>query len=109
MPYTMVWKAHLKTISGNINAAFYSHRADPSGHGRFSLTTVEAFSTSNIPVPNNVAATVGTNQVSLGWNAITGATSYNIYWSNKAGVSTNDNSTKISNVTSPYTHTGLTA
>jgi len=77
--------------------------------GGFSLTTVEAFSTSNIPVPNNVAATVGTNQVSLGWNAITGATSYNIYWSNKAGVSTNDNSTKISNVTSPYTHTGLTA
>lgn len=77
--------------------------------GGYSLTTVEAFSTSNIPVPRGVTATAVANQVSLSWNAVTGATSYNIYWSNKAGVSTTANSTKVPNGTSTaYTHTGLT-
>jgi phage-related tail fiber protein len=70
--------------------------------GGFSLTTVEAFSTSSIPVPSGVAATAGTNQASLSWNAVAGATSYNIYWSNKAGVSTTGNNTKITSVTSPH-------
>ncbi len=76
--------------------------------GGYSLTTVEAFSTSNVPVPGGVAATAGVNQASISWNAVIGATSYNIYWSNKAGVSTTANSTKISNATSPYTHLALT-
>ncbi|MBI5636445.1 MAG: fibronectin type III domain-containing protein [Nitrospinae bacterium] len=76
--------------------------------GGFSLTTVEAFSLSSIPVPAGVTAATGANQVSLSWNAVAGATSYNIYWSNKAGVSTTANSTKITGVTSPHVHTGLT-
>jgi hypothetical protein len=78
-----------------------------ANNGGFSLTAVEAFSTSSIPVPRGVAATASGTQSFLSWNAVTGATSYNIYWSNRAGVSTGANSTKISNVTSPYIHTGL--
>lgn len=77
--------------------------------GGYSLTTVEAFSMSNVPAPNGVAAVIGTNQVSLSWNVVADATAYNIYWSNKAGVSTTANSTKITNGTlTAYSHTGLT-
>lgn len=77
--------------------------------GGYSLTTVEAFSTSNVPVPRGVTATASGIQASISWNAVAGATSYNIYWSKKAGVSTTANSTKIPNATSPYTHPALTA
>ncbi len=57
--------------------------------------------------PPNVTATAGDGQITISWDTVTGATSYNIYWSTSTGV-TISTSTKISNVTSPYTHTGLT-
>lgn len=84
---------------------------DPTlpNNGGYSLTANEAYWSSYVPVPGGVTATAGANQVSLAWNAVIGATSYNIYWSNKAGVSTTANSTKISGATKPYVHTGLTA
>ena len=76
-------------------------------NGGFSLTTVEAFSLSDIPVPGGVTAAAGGGAVTISWNPVAGATSYNLYWSNKAGVS-KTNGIKVSNVTSPYTHTTLT-
>jgi len=61
-----------------------------------------------IPVPpTGLSATAGDRQISIGWNSVTGATSYNLYWSTANGV-TKTTGTKISNVTSPYVHTGLT-
>lgn len=57
--------------------------------------------------PTNVTATAGDKQVTISWSSISGATSYNIYWSTTSGV-TKTNGTKISNATSPYTHSGLT-
>ena len=39
------------------------------------------------------------------WDAVTGATSYHIYWSTTSGV-TKGTGTKISGVTSPYIHSG---
>ncbi len=57
--------------------------------------------------PTRVAATPGGNQNIINWNAVSGATSYNIYWSNVTGVN-KTNGTKIAGVTSPYSHTGLT-
>jgi len=42
----------------------------------------------------------------LAWPAVAGATSYNVYWSTSPGVTKSSN--KISGVTSPYTHSGLT-
>jgi fibronectin type 3 domain-containing protein len=47
-----------------------------------------------------------TNDITLAWNEVPNATSYNIYWSNKPGV-TKKNGTKIANVKSPYKMTGL--
>ena len=54
-----------------------------------------------------VAAAAGDGKATISWNADSGATSYNIYWSTTSGV-TKSAGTKISNVTSPYTHTGRT-
>jgi acyl-CoA thioesterase-1 len=49
-----------------------------------------------------------TNDVTLAWDEIPDATSYNIYWSDKPGV-TKENGTKISNVKNPHKIVGLKA
>ncbi len=57
--------------------------------------------------PTGVSAAGGSNQVAVTWSPVTGATSYNIYWSKSAGV-TVANGTKLANATSPAVHAGLT-
>lgn len=61
-----------------------------------------------VPAAPVASASAGFNQVTLSWNGVSGATSYNIYWSTASGV-TPANGTKISNATSPYLHTGRAA
>ena len=56
--------------------------------------------------PQNLMARASTGQVTLTWNTQTGVT-YNLYHSRTASVGL-ENSTKVSDVPSPYTHTGLT-
>ena len=56
--------------------------------------------------PTGVSATAGNGQATIAWTAVSGATSYNIYWSTTTGV-TPANGTKITGATSPYTQTGL--
>ncbi len=58
-------------------------------------------------VPTNVSATAGAKQITLSWTAVTGATSYKIYWSNSSSLTT-ANGTAISVSGTSYTHTGLT-
>lgn len=60
-----------------------------------------------ITPPASLAAAPGNAQVTLTWPAVTGATSYNAYWSGTTGV-TKANGTKLTGVVSPYSHTGLT-
>ena len=63
----------------------------------------------SVPVaPTGVSATGGTNQVSISWPAVSGATSYNLYWSTVTGV-TKTSGTKITGATSTYAQTGLAA
>jgi hypothetical protein len=52
------------------------------------------------------APTPETRDVTLAWGDVPNATSYNIYWSEKAGV-TRKNGTKISNVKNPHKIKGL--
>ena len=59
------------------------------------------------PAPTGVSATAADSQVTISWSSVSGATSYNIYWSTTSGV-TKTTGTKITNATSPYSHTGLT-
>jgi fibronectin type 3 domain-containing protein len=52
------------------------------------------------------ASILTSDEVMLTWDDVTYATAYNIYWSDKPGV-TKKNGTKISNVKNPYKITGL--
>lgn len=63
--------------------------------------------TTALSAPTGVSATAGNGQATISWNAVSGATSYNIYWSTTSGV-TKTSGTKITDATSPYSHTGLT-
>jgi fibronectin type 3 domain-containing protein len=59
-------------------------------------------------VPPTTSVTVS-KQLSLAWDPVAGATSYNLYWSTVPGVTT-VSGTKISGISSPsYVHTGLAA
>ncbi len=58
--------------------------------------------------PTGVTAAGGTDQVTVSWSAVTGATSYNVYWSTASGVTTTTG-TRIAGVTSPFVHAGRTA
>jgi fibronectin type 3 domain-containing protein len=57
-------------------------------------------------VPSGVTATGGAGQVTVSWQAVSGASSYNIYWSTTPGVTTSTG-TKIASATSPHIQTGL--
>ena len=57
--------------------------------------------------PTGVTATAGDGQVTISWPAVSGASSYNIYWATTTGV-TPATGTLIANATSPYVQTGLT-
>ena len=59
------------------------------------------------PPPVISKTTPGDRQVTIEWSSAAGATSYNLYWSTSPGV-TKATGTKISSVTSPYVHSGLT-
>ncbi|MBW2312210.1 MAG: DUF1566 domain-containing protein [Deltaproteobacteria bacterium] len=58
--------------------------------------------------PPNVTATAGDQEATISWDNVSEATSYHIYWATYTGVSKTDYEGVISDVTSPYTHTGLT-
>jgi Tol biopolymer transport system component len=57
--------------------------------------------------PMDVSASADGSQDAISWTDVTGATSYNIYWSTTSGV-TKTSGTKITGVASPYIHTGRT-
>jgi len=59
------------------------------------------------PAPANVTAAAGHGEVTISWPAVTGATSYNIYFDNTTGV-TKATGTKVPDATSPKIVTGLT-
>lgn len=72
-------------------------------------TTLAAVPTPTVPaVPTGVTATGGANQATVSWSAVSGATSYNLYYATTSGVTT-ANGTKIAGTTTPYVQTGLTA
>ncbi len=58
------------------------------------------------PPPANANATPGDRQVTIEWDNVPKATSYNIYWSTTPGVR-RTTGIKIAEVTSPYILTGL--
>jgi len=100
-PYEYPWNVYF-WADGNLHTIL-AEATDLSGNvGQSELISVE-ISEASI----NAIATGEDGQVIIEWEMIEGAQSYNIYYSESAGVSTG-NGTKISDVTNPYTHSGLT-
>ena len=56
--------------------------------------------------PAGAAASAGDSEVTISWNIVAGATSYNIYWATAPGVTT-ATGTKISGVSTPYVQAAL--
>jgi len=56
--------------------------------------------------PATLRAAGGDTLNGIWWDAVDGATSYNIYWSTSPGVPLTDNN-RLANVTKPYHHMGL--
>ncbi len=98
-----------QAITGLTNGTVYYFAVTSVTSGTESAlsTMVSATPATSLTAPVNVVATAGTSQNTISWNAVTNATSYNLYWSTTAGVTTS--STKITGVTSPYVHLSLTA
>ena len=62
--------------------------------------------TSTLSAPSGVTATLGWHQVAVDWTAVSGASSYTVYWGTSTGISSS--STAITGITDDnYTHTGL--
>lgn len=55
--------------------------------------------------PQNIQTRFADSQITISWNTVADAVSYNIYWNTTGNVTRADN--KITSVTSPYTHTNL--
>ena len=53
-----------------------------------------------------IAVPISTDRIDVHWSMVSGADSYNLYWSTSPGVS-KSTGTKISGVQSPFGHTGL--
>jgi hypothetical protein len=63
--------------------------------------------TATLAAPTGVTACPASTQVAISFGNVTGATSYNLYYNAGATVS-KATGTKVENITSPYTKTGLT-
>jgi hypothetical protein len=85
--------------SGTHNQTYWY---DDPLYGRLLMTGIQG-----ILAPNNILAEISGTTITISWDSVVGATSYNIYWSTSPGV-TKGTGTKIGGVTSPRAHTDRT-
>jgi hypothetical protein len=100
--YSHQWMAYgvPLDIGENVLEAMASDMSGASATDTVTLTRIPAS-------PVALSAVAGKGEVTLSWNSTAGATSYNLYWSVSPGL-TITTGTRITGVTSPYVHTGLT-
>jgi len=95
-----------KTITGLTNGTQYAFAVSAMfAGGESGLSTIKAV-TPFMPIPVIASAISGAGSVTLSWNSVSGATSYNIYYA--IGSTVDKTGTKITGATSPKTLTGLT-
>ena len=76
---------------------------DSAGTGTLSS---EVNASTPLPAPDNFSASGANNTVTLDWNAVSGATSYTLYWDNVSGIDSSD--TAITSTTNDnYTHSNM--
>jgi fibronectin type 3 domain-containing protein len=97
------------TVGNLTNFTTYYFVVTAVGPGGESAESVEKSATpSAVPAaPKGTSVYPGNTQVTVSWSTVTGATSYNVYYSTTPGV-TKSNGTKITNATNPKVVTGLT-
>lgn len=99
-----------QAITGLTNGTVYYFAVSALNAVGESALSSEVTTTPVPPVPAKPAGIVasgGDGQVTVTWSAVTGATSYNIYYGTAAGVTT-ATGTKVATVTSPQVVSGLT-
>ena len=78
---------------------------DEHGSDSSSSDTTATTSSNSLSAPSSVSATLGYYQVELDWTAVSGASSYTVYWGSSTGISSS--STAITGITEDnYTHSG---
>lgn len=90
-------------ISGIITACNMSEKQENGRAGILALLTAVTSATG--PITPTLTAAGGNLQITLSWDTIAGAESYNLYHSSSTGVNI-QSGTKIAGATSPYVHTG---
>ncbi|MGZ8450364.1 MAG: fibronectin type III domain-containing protein, partial [Candidatus Deferrimicrobiaceae bacterium] len=98
-----------KTVSGLANGTPYFFAVSAVNAGGESALSVERSATPDATpppgAPTNIRASAGDNQVTVSWDNVAGATSYNVYYGTATGVTTA--STEVTGATSPNAITGL--
>ena len=70
-----------------------------------SSSTAATTDNTTLSAPSDVSATLGYYQVAIDWTAVSGASSYTVYWGSSTGISSS--STAITGITDDnYTHSG---
>jgi hypothetical protein len=95
-----------------VNAGSYTVTAtvdDPNATGTKIGKLVITNAVPEVPAsPTGVTATAGNGKITIRWNLVPNATSYNIYWSTTPGV-TKKSANRVNNhIINTYTHTGRT-
>jgi len=98
-----------RTVTNLTNGTPYYFAVSAVNAGGESALSIERSATPSATpppdIPSNIRASAGDNQVTVSWDSVAGATSYNIYYGTSTGVS--KTSTQIADVTSPHVKTGL--
>ena len=98
------------SVSGLTNGTTYYFIVSAENAQGEGAASAEVSATPQIPPPDAVTGLNAVAQVNggqLSWDAVSGATSYNLYWSTAPGV-TPQNGTMVASVTSPHTLSALT-
>ena len=93
--------------TGLADGTYKVYAVDTAGNlSNASSNSVTVATTYNLPAPNNFSASGTSNTVTLSWDSVSGALSYNLYWDNVSGIDSSDNA--FNNITNDnYTHSGL--
>ncbi len=97
-PFTHIWRTNGQQDCYVVTAV--------NRYGEYPIASNEACTMAN-PSPGNIEATAGDQQITITWDDVVGASSYNIYWSTDPDA-TRATANKLDNKTSGFIHTGLT-
>ena len=95
------------THSGRDNGTTYYYKVAAVNSAGTGTLSSEISASTPLPTPANFSTTSGNGKNTLDWDAVSGATSYTVYWGTSTGISSS--STAITSISSDnYSHSSLT-